>query len=415
MKFLISLAFKNLTRYKRRTLITAGAIAIGLMMYIFIDSMLMGAEIESVRNLKWFETASARVLNNEYWENRFQKPLDINIPNPDKIIRTLNDNGITATKRIVFSGDMILNSQDFGEDGNMAVTVTAVDPALDFDVFEFGSTLADGRFLKPDEDGAILGSWFAEDIGAEVGYWITIVTRGNGGFYEAMDLEIVGIVNCPNPNVNRALLMIPFGTADEYLAMEGAATEINIRLPENADVDREVNSIQNLLNGDNLTVMSWKAMAVDYLAMAEGKRGGTGMIMFLIFLIAAVGISNTMLMAIFERIRELGMMRSLGMSDKKIRITFMLEAAGIGLIGSAMGVVLGIIANFFIIYVGIDYGFLLRDMDIGYRLQAIFRGVWNPGTMVSAFFAGIIISTLVAWFPTKQALKMDIPSCLRHQ
>ncbi len=415
MKFLISLAFKNLTRYKRRTLITAGAIAIGLMMYIFVDSMLQGAEIESVRNLNWFETASARILDDDYWESRFQKPLDLNIPDPDKIINTLNVNGIAATKRMVFSGDLILNSQDFGEDGNMAITVTAVDPERDFEVFEFGRTLSEGRFLKPGEDAVLLGSWFAEDIGAKVGYWITIVTRGNGGFYEAMDLEIVGIVNCPNPNVNRSLVMMPFGTADEYLAMDGAATEINIKLPDNADVDLEVVKIQNMLNGNNLTVMSWEAMAVDYLAIAESKRGGSGMIMFLIFLIAAVGISNTMLMAIFERIRELGMMRSMGMSDKEIRMAFMLEAAGIGLIGSIMGITLGALANIFIIYVGIDYGFLLRDMDIGYRIQAIFRGVWNPGTIVSAFFAGIVISTLVAYFPTKRALKMDIPSCLRHQ
>jgi len=415
MKFLISLAFKNLTRYKRRTLITAGAIAIGLMMYIFVDSMLMGAEIESVRNLKWFETASARILNNNYWENRYQRPLDINIPDPDKILAELDQEGIKATKRTVFSGDMILNNQDFGEDGNMAVVVTAIDTKKDNDVFHFGDTLLEGRFLKANEDAALLGSWFAEDIGAKVGYWITIVARGNGGFYEAMDLKIVGIVNCPNPNVNRTLLMMPIDTADQYLAMDGASTEINIKLPDSADVNEEVGRIQNLLNGDNLTVMSWKAMAVDYLALAESKRGGTGMIMFLIFLIAAVGISNTMLMAIFERIRELGMMRSLGMSDNKIRIAFMIEAAGIGLIGSIMGVILGILADIFIVYIGIDYSFLLRDMDIGYRIQAIFRGVWNPGTMVAAFFAGIFISTLVAYFPTKRALRMDIPSCLRHQ
>ncbi len=415
MKFLISLAFKNLTRYKRRTLITAGAIAFGLMMYIFVDSLLLGIEIESVRNLKWFETASARILNDDYWENRYQKPLDINIPDPDSIISKLDINGIIATKRIEFSGDLILNSVDFGEDGNMAVVVTAIDPIRDFDVFEFDTTLQEGRFLEGDDDAVILGSWLAEDIGAELGYWITIVTRGNGGFYEAMDLEIVGIVNCPNPNVNRTLIMMPIDVADEYLAMEGASTEINIKLPESTDVEKEVIRIQSLLNGDDLTVMSWKSMAADYLAIAEAKRGGSGMILFLIFLIAAVGISNTMLMAIFERIRELGMMRSLGMSDKKIRIAFMLEAAGIGLIGSIMGVFLGIIVNFFVVKYGINYGDMYRDMDIGYRVQAIIRGAWNFNTMGIAFFAGIFISTLVAFFPTKRALKMDIPSCLRHQ
>lgn len=415
MKFIISLAFKNLTRYKRRTLITAGAIAVGIMMYIFIDSMLMGAEYESVRNLKWYETASARIYNTEYWDERYQHPLDINIENPDRILSILEEEGYEATPRTVFSGDLILNSNDFGEAGNMSVVVNAIDPQTDFDVYHFGDTLMEGRFLEPDDEGVLLGSWFAEDIGAEVGYWITIVTRGNGGFYEAMDLEIVGILNCPNPNVNRSLIMMPIDTAGDYLAMDGAVTEIDIRMSDKADVDAEVAHIREIIDGEEFEVMSWEALAVDFLALAEAKRGGTGLILFLIFIIAAVGISNTMLMAIYERIRELGMMRSLGMPDCKIRLAFMFEAAGIGFLGSVIGVCLGALANIYIIYEGIDYGFILRENDLGYRIQSIFRGVWNPETMVVAFIVGILISSLVAYFPTRRALKMDIPNCLRHQ
>lgn len=415
MKFILSLAFKNLTRYKRRTLITAIAIAVGIMMYIFIDSMLLGAEYESVRNLKWYETSSARIYATEYWEERYQRPLDINIQNPERIVNILENEGYEATPRTVFSGDLILNSRDFGEAGNMSVEVTAIDPQTDYDVFHFGDTLVEGRFLEPGDEGILMGSWFAEDIGAEVGYWITIVTRGNGGFYEAMDLEIVGIVNCPNPNVNRTLIMMPISTADDYLAMNGNVTEIDIEMSDRADVEAEVERIRKLIDGEELDVMSWKALAVDFLALLEAKRGGTGMILFLIFIIAAVGISNTMLMAIFERIRELGMMRSLGMPDRKIRLAFMCEAAGIGLIGSVLGVVFGALANIYLIYKGIDYSALLRNSDMGFRIQSIFRGVWNPETMVVAFVVGIFISSLVAYFPTRRALKMDIPSCLRHQ
>jgi len=415
MKFIISLAFKNLTRYKRRTLITAGAIAFGIMMYIFIDSMLLGAEYESVRNLKWYETASARIYNTEYWDERYQLPLDINIEDPGRILNLLEAEDYTATPRTIFAGDLILNSNDFGEAGNMSVVVTAIDPETDYDVYHFGDTLAEGRFLEPGEEGVVMGSWFAEDIGAQVGYWITIVTRGNGGFYEAMDLEIVGIVNCPNPNVNRTLIMMPIDTAGDYLAMDGAVTQIDIRLPDKADVDAAVARIHELIDGNGVEVMSWEAMAKDFLALLEAKRGGTGLILFLIFIIAAVGISNTMLMAIFERIRELGMMRSLGMQDSKIRLAFIFEAAGIGLIGSLLGVILGTLANLYLINVGIDYGMLLRDNDLGFRIQSIFRGVWNPETMIVAFVVGIFISSLVAYFPARRALKMDIPSCLRHQ
>lgn len=161
--------------------------------------------------------------------------------------------------------------------------------------------------------------------------------------------------------------------------------------------------------------MSFEELAADYLSVIEAERGGSAMILFLIFIIAAVGISNTMLMSIFERIRELGMMRSMGMSDRDIQITFMIEAAGIGLIGSVMGVFLGVFANIFLIYQGIDYGFMTRDMDIGYRVQSVFRGEWNFETMMLSLVTGPLISTLVAYFPTSRALKMDIPSCLRHQ
>lgn len=417
MKFIITLAFKNLTRYKRRTLITAFAIAIGLMMFIVVDSVLIGVESESMRNLRWYETSAARIMHPDYWEDRLLMPLDMSIEDPYEIIDLLHNEGIAATPRTNFAADMILYSDDFGEEGNMSVQVTAIDPELDNTVFRFEETLVEGKFPEPGTNQMVIGSWFAEDIGAEVGYWVTLVTRGNGGFYEAMDMEIVGIVNCPNPNVNRTLLMVPIDTIGDYLAMEGNVTEINIGLPESADIPEEVEKIKQLIadNGNDLRIATWDELAQDYVAIAEAKRGGTGMILFLVFIIAAVGISNTMLMAIYERIRELGMMRALGMQDRNIQLAFMIEAGGIGLIGSIVGVLLGIGVNFYLVNVGIDLGFLMRDLDMGYRIQSIMKGAWSLSTLVTAFLFGTILSMLVAYIPTRRALKMDIPSCLRHQ
>lgn len=417
MKFIISLAFKNLTRYKRRTLITAFAIAIGLMMFIIVDSVLIGVESESMRSLRWYETSSVRIMHTEYWKERLLKPVDIAIENPYDIVSALQEEGISAAPRTTFAADMILYSDDFGEDGNLAVQVTAIDPQLDNSVFRFEETLMEGRFPEPGTSELVIGSWFAEDIGAKLGYWVTLVTRGVGGFYEAMDMQIVGIVNCPNPNVNRTLLMVPLDTIDDYLAMDGTVTEINIALPEQSDIPSEVKRIEQIVKsmGKDLKVASWDELAQDYVALAEAKRGGTSMILFMVFLIATVGISNTMLMAIFERIRELGMMRALGMNDRTIQLTFMVEAGGIGLIGSLVGVLLGILANFYLVEVGIDLGFLMRDMDMGYRIQSVMRGAWSPSSLFIAFFFGTILAMLVAWIPTRRALKMDIPACLRHQ
>ncbi len=413
MKFIIKLAFQNLTRYKRRTLITAFAIAIGLMMFIFVDSMLQGAEKESELNLKRYETSYLRILHSEYWENRLMKPLDLSIENPDAIISDLESSGYTATKRIAFTADMILNAADFGEEGNMSVSVQAVDPERDPAVFDFEPTLIEGRFAESGADEVVIGSWFAEDIKAEVGYYISLITRGNGGFYEVMDLEIVGIVNCPNPNVNRTLLMMPYDTADYYLGMDGNASEIDIALPEHVNVESEASAVASLVSG--YSVLTWRDLAKDYLALAEAKRGGTGTILFLVFIIAAVGISNTMLMAMWERIRELGMMRSLGMKDSHIRLAFVIEAGGIGLIGAIVGTALGCLANLYLVNYGIDFGFITRDMDIGYRVATVMKGVWSVKTLVMSLVSGVVLSMIVAYLPTRKALKMDIPSCLHHQ
>lgn len=409
---------KNLFRYKRRTFITAIAIALGLSMFLIVDSLLLGMDEESVRNLLWYETSSVRIHTEEYWPDRGLYPLEQAIERPQEVLQLLREDGFTATSRTMFSSDMILYSEDFGEDGNMGVLVTAIDPETDNDVFHFKDTLKEGRFLTvDDEEGVLIGSWFAEDIGAEVGYWITLVTRGKGGFFGATDLKIVGILNCPNPNTNRTLLMMNISGADALLGMEGSVTEIDIRLPIKEDVDEAVEKIQHLLalSDLDLEARSWKVLAKDYLAAIQAERGGTAIILFLVFLIAAVGISNTILMAMYERTRELGMMRALGMKDNHILLSSLLEAGGIGMVGSILGLALGALGNLYMVNVGIDFGFIMRDMDIGYRVQSIVRGSWSLKSFAVAFASGISLSMIVAWLPIRRSLKMDIPSCLRHQ
>lgn len=418
MKFILQLAAKNLMRYKRRTAITAVAIAFGLMMYVFVDSLLLGAELESMRNLRWYETASLRVHDSAYWEDRYFLPLDASIESPQPILDLLKTEGITATARTSFAADMILYQDDFGEDGNMSVQVTAINPTTDFDVYRFENTLIEGRFLQSGEmDGIVLGSWFAEDIGAKVGYWVTLVTRGKGGFYEAFDMEIVGIINCPNPNVNRSLVMMDIQAADLYLAMDGSISSIDIVLGEKSNLNEVVQSLQPKLQAidADLTLYTWEDLARDYLAILEAKQGGTGMILFLVFIIAAVGVSNTMLMAMYERMRELGMMRALGMRDRDILLAFLFEAGGIGLLGSVVGILLGCLANLYLVNVGFDFGFMLRDMDIGFRIQNVMRGAWSIPTLIKAFLSGIGLSMIVAFLPIRRALKLDIPTCLHHQ
>ncbi|RKX92123.1 MAG: ABC transporter permease [Spirochaetes bacterium] len=416
MKFLIHFAWKNLSRYRKRTVITSLALAFGIGLYIFTDSMLVGIAEESERNLIWYETSSARIMDKEYWQEKDNLPLKYAIDNKEQVLDTLKAAGIKAAPRTVFAGEVIVYKDPYPEDGSIYSKIFAIDPLKDSDVFRFKDAIVKGRYLKPGENGVLIGSWLAEDIGADVGFPLSITTRTRDGYMQVIDTTIVGIINCPNPYINRASLFIPLDTADSYLDMRGGVTEIDMKYSnfrKAASISSEVLEKLGPL-AERVEIKTWEELAADFIALAEMKSKSSGIFLLLIFVIAIVGVSNTMLMAVFERERELGMMRAMGMEDKQVRRAFLLEAAGIGIIGSLAGILFGILLDFLIIHWGIDYTSILRKADMGYRVSGVLYGTWNPSAMIKAFFIGIFLAVASAWIPVKRGLKMEITDTLRN-
>lgn len=420
-RFFTGLAWKNLSRYRKRTFITALTIAVGIAMYIWVDAWLLGADKESFRNLIWYETGSAKVMTGEYWEEREYLPLSYTVDDPGPIMDRIERAGFRTAPRVTFSGELIVYEDPYPADGSMPARLTAIDPLRDPEVFRLDEHVVEGRYLEPDDSGIMLGAWLAENIGAEVGYPITVATRTKDGGRTTMDLEVIGLINTPNPVINRASAFISLGYANESLFMEGSVTEIAVQIPESADLEDAMAQIGGAVTGSGptdgppLTLKSWQELGADYMQLSSMKNKGSSVILMLIFIIAAVGISNTMLMAVFERIREIGMMRAMGMKDTEIRFNFMLEAASIGLIGAVTGLILGSILTWATVTWGIDFSFMTRDYDIGYRVAGAFRAAWHPIAMVQAFVFGVLASMAVAWVPAGKALKKGITDCLRYQ
>jgi len=414
MKFLIFLAWKNLSRYTRRTIITALSVAVGIALFILVDSILEGAERDSERNLIEYETASAQILTREFWNEIESLSLKKSIQNGDEIISILDKMEIPATPRVSFTGELIVYKDPYPEDGYLQVKVVAIDPERDPEVFRLKDRVSEGRWLKPGEYGILMGEWLAEDIGAKQGYPVTIYTKTRDGAYQTLDLTVTGIISSDNPMVNRYGLYIPLEVADLMLYMEGRVTSIPLLLPEGKNFEQKLFQVKKTISSQfpDLTVVSWRELAEDYLAFSEAKRGGSALILLFLFIIAAVGISNTMLMAVYERTREIGMMRAMGMKESAIGFTFLFESACIGIIGAAAGIIISLPLNYLLVNRGINYTWLIRDFDIGYRVAGFFRGIWNPATFFKAFFTGVAIATFVAVFPVRQAFKKKIVDCL---
>jgi putative ABC transport system permease protein len=407
--FLLPLAMKNMMRYRRRSLITAIAISVGLGIYIAADSMFAGIEQYSEYNLVSYESGAAQVMDQRYFDEIDYLPLKYAIPDPAAVMRAVSALDYHVTPRVRFMGELF-----FGE-GSQQVRMVAVDPSSEAAVLRVNETVIRGRYLEEGDTGVVIGSWLAKDLNAEVGSTLTLRTRTQAEATQTAELEVVGIIETPNPYLNTGMGIITLSNADEILQMDGSITEILIgdgdwKNPEK--IEAEVKGIIGSAPG--LTVKTWKIMGEDFVKIVETHQSIYGLLLMVVMVIAAVGIVNTMLMAVYERFREIGMMRALGLKDRSMRTVLLMEAGGIGFIGSMGGLLFGCVLVFLLVRWGIDYSSLIGNMQMGYRINGVFRGVWNPITMSWAFVLGILISMTVSLIPASRALRRGITDCLRH-
>ena len=419
---LLRLALRNLGRHRRRTVITAAALAAGVALFIFMDSMLHGIDTESQRNLVWYETGSGRIVSAAQHAELERVALQHELVDYQPVLAALAARGVAAAPRVRFAGELF-----FGE-GSLPVRLVGIDPALDPTVFRLPeSLLPGGGFLETGVPGLLLGAWMTDDLGIAVGDIVEVRTRTRHGAMQTLELELAGILLSPNPTINKGVGFLPLDVAQFDLDLEGV-TEIalgalrtrlgrSIPVPAGATLEREIRRLNEELASafPGVVAVGWTELARDYLALLESDSAGNSVMLFLVFLIAAVGVSNTMLIAVYERIREFGVMRALGMDDAAIRATMVLEAGAIGLIGSLAGLAVGAAATWWLVRWGIDMSGLYGNINLGYRVTGIFHGAWNPGMMVAALIFGVAASMAIALLPARRALKLDVVQCLRYE
>jgi putative ABC transport system permease protein len=408
MRYLLKLAFRNLWRQRRRTILTLLAIAVGLVTLIFTDSLLVGFNNLGTTNLRQLETGDIKIHAPGYSAKEDERPLDLTVAYEEVMAAVHPVNGVAAvTPRLVFSG-RLHNGID-----ELPVLAVGIDPVTDPAVFSLPQ-YTDGRLPHPGTPEAALGRELAEVMDLQLGDFFTLITRTKDEAFQALDFTIVGLISSPHPEVNQHSVYIPLDVATAGLALPGQATEVALRLEGNRNVDRTAEEIARALAGIPAEVFTWKEAAAEFLTISKSEKTFENIMLFFILLIAAVGVINTILLGAMERRSEIGMMKAMGMTESDIVKTFVLEAAGIGVLASVTGCLAGILINLYMGAVGFDFSGFIRDFDIGYPLTGRVYGGWNWSLIGTAFLFGVIISVIASYLPAKRAAQQDPIESLRH-
>jgi len=251
---------------------------------------------------------------------------------------------------------------------------------------------------------------------------------------QLMDVAVVGVINSPDPLPNGNTAYIPLDVLQDSggMMLEGAVTELIIReknipdsrLPGKSESSDAITAAlqrglaaQGLSLPEELAVHTWAEYMKDYLGYESIQTGMPNVLAFLLFLLSFLGISNTILLAILERTKEIGMMRALGMTDNQMVMTYMLEAGFLGFAGSIMGIILGCLANYPMVEYGMDFSAMANTMggNIGFRTTGEFRSVWDVAVIISGGIVATLLASCMAFFPTRRAVKKPITESLRFE
>ncbi|MGM0501390.1 MAG: ABC transporter permease [Bacillota bacterium] len=402
---LFKMALRNLSRHKKRVIAIAVILAVGISLYLTIDSLMLGLTEMSFNNLINLETGDLQLVNHKYWAEKEDLPLENLIAWDSNLKQRIKQ--IDAIKSVAPQLKFAAKLNN-GVD-ELPVTGYGIDYQQAQKVFKTDNYILEGSYFSNDGYQAVLGKKLANLMDLKTGDYLTLLVKTSEKTFNTIDAEIVGLVNTQNPDVNRNYVYIPLNIAQQALNVEGKASQIVIKLNENRDVNAVVKQLNrsSIINMRELKAHSWRDLAKSVIAMNRAQNIETLVMMSIVLMIAALGIVNTIILAALERVKEIGMMKALGFRNKEIILMFMIEAAGIGFIGGLIALVLSGGGVYYLVHYGIDLSALLGEQTFGLPIIGQLYGKWAPFHFILIFGAGVILSVIASIPPAYWAAQQD--------
>ncbi|MFP4012797.1 MAG: ABC transporter permease [Chitinispirillaceae bacterium] len=417
MSALLRIAYRNMLRHRGRTVRSAFTIAVALVFFIYFDSMYSAMDRGAIDNMINLSTSAVKIHTKRYAEEKQSFPLNYGVPGAEEFRSVLA--GQKQVKGVAPRTRFLGELSNYTE--TVPVSGTVISPSSDTTVFKTRDYLEGDYFSESSVREIILGRKLAQEMGVEIGDYITLYALTRYDSRNADDFKIIGLLNTTDPAINRSTVMITYRAADGFLDLEGLATEMNVGLHQRVnlkDLIRDAQEVKTSLSEEisNLHVETFTSMGAAFFEVTKQKKAYSYVFLGVILIIAAVGIFNSVLMSVYERIREIGVLRAHGMRPNEIITMFVLEGFLTGLTGSTLGLVLGIAANLQLTLVGIPLDKMAGSMGdaSGMPFWGTIYGQWNVGTFVLAFVFGTVVATLAGIIPARKGGTVPVTSALRY-
>jgi ABC-type lipoprotein release transport system permease subunit len=401
---LFKMAFRDLGRNRRRSFFSSLALAMGLALLLLMASVINGEYGSAIDNTIRLQSGHLQVRAKDYDESKTSLKWEDLVENPEAVAAQVSSLApvAVATPRLFANGIIAAGDESTG------VRVWGIDPLSEANQ-PYREGLLSGEFLTPDDrEGLLIGKTLADNLGLDTGDTVNLSVNTSNGDVDEQQFTVRGVFSTRTGGFDGTTLLLPLAKAQAITRTEKHASTIFVLLKDTAFTESIVEALQT----SNFQVLTWTDMN-EIIIQTEDMANSYIFIFYLIVLaITATVITNTLVMAVFERTREIGILAAIGMKGRRILAMFLAESSMLAIGGILMGLILGVLVVAYLTRNGIYIG----NMGItGMLMSDTIYADLNLDDMINLTIAAFVVTLLAGLYPALLAARMEPVVALRAE
>ena len=402
------LAWRNIWRNRRRTAIILTAVIIGVWSMVLLGSLMRGIAVGMINNGIATLTGHFQIHHKGY---RDDPAIENSISDPsfvENVLKNLLPDDAHWSRRVR------VNAVASNAHHSAGVTLVGIDPVSEAKISFIGSAISSGRYLRPeDQNGIIIGEALKDKFDTKLGRKLVLMSQDINGEIASRAFHIVGTFSAEMASTENQFVFVLCQTSQKMLKLDKGISEISILLagkPDHPGLDRQLKAA---LPSDQYEVYTWKELMPFQTAYLNILDGFLYIWYLVVFVAMGFGIVNTTLMAVYERMREFGLLKALGMKPRWILREVLTESLLLLICGIALGNIMGLLSIYGLSGSGIDLSALAAGAEYAGMTRVIYPALDFKDFLVANLVV-MLLGLLVSIYPAVKAARFTPVEALIH-
>lgn len=411
LSVLARVAWRNLWRHKRRSLITASAMAVALAMCLAMIAITDGMFSKMFEVLVEQQLGHAQVHHPDY---PAKKVLYDTIADVSDVLATVDgvEGTVAAAPRL--NGFALVGGASDSAGGQLV----GIDPARERLVGPLAERVEVGAFLDdaPARE-ALVGIGLAEELRVGVGDEIVVVTQASDGSMGNDVYRVRGVVKTGATLLDRGGVWLHLADLQELLVLPDQAHGIQLLTTDADAVPDYAARVREAVGDERRHVQAWWEVSPQTAEMMEMRDASAVIVLGLVFVVAAFGIANTMMMSVFERTRELGVLKAIGLRPGRMVLLIVIESVFLAAVAAAIGLVLGGAIDLYLVTKGMIFSASAEEgmSFLGVTFDPVIKGEVRADGVITTVVALFLVTVLASLWPAARAARLRPVEAIRSE